>query len=160
MIEQSKSKLVTGAITSFTGEYEFLSNFYISPIVFADLLYKSPEHAYQSAKAACDADREKIRNADTPRQARTFGATIEIRHDWDEVRVSVMHDILRSKFFMRPDLLQKLKDTHTRDLVEGNSWGDRFWGAELENGEWIGENNLGKLLMKIRGLTLAELRKA
>jgi predicted NAD-dependent protein-ADP-ribosyltransferase YbiA (DUF1768 family) len=37
------------------------------------------------------------------------------------------------------------------ELVEGNTWGDKFWG--VCDGE--GENHLGKLLMKIR----AELAK-
>lgn len=39
-----------------------------------------------------------------------------------------------------------LINTGDAELIEGNSWGDTFWGEC--NG--IGENNLGKILMKIR----------
>jgi predicted NAD-dependent protein-ADP-ribosyltransferase YbiA (DUF1768 family) len=39
-----------------------------------------------------------------------------------------------------------LKATGDEELVEGNWWNDTFWG--VCNG--VGENNLGKLLMKIR----------
>lgn len=31
-------------------------------------------------------------------------------------------------------------------LIEGNDWGDTFWG--MVDGE--GENNLGKILMRVR----------
>ena len=41
---------------------------------------------------------------------------------------------------------QKLIDTGDIELVEVNSWGDTFYG--VCNG--VGENHLGKLLMKIR----------
>jgi hypothetical protein len=33
-------------------------------------------------------------------------------------------------------------------LVEGNRWGDQFWGVDLRTG--LGENHLGKILMKVR----------
>jgi len=43
-------------------------------------------------------------------------------------------------------LAQKLVDTGARDLIEGNTWGDTFWG--ISGGK--GENNLGKLLINQR----------
>ena len=42
--------------------------------------------------------------------------------------------------------------TRDRVLIEGNDWGDTFWG--MTDGE--GENHLGKILMRVR----AELREA
>lgn len=33
-------------------------------------------------------------------------------------------------------------------LVEGNSFGDTFWGVDARTGK--GENHLGKILMKVR----------
>jgi predicted NAD-dependent protein-ADP-ribosyltransferase YbiA (DUF1768 family) len=56
-----------------------------------------------------------------------------------------METLLRQKF-AHPELRAKLKETNDAELVEGNWWGDRFWG--VCRGE--GENHLGKLLMKIR----------
>lgn len=44
------------------------------------------------------------------------------------------------------ELGNKLEATGDSLLVEGNWWHDTFWG--VCNG--FGENNLGKLLMKIR----------
>jgi predicted NAD-dependent protein-ADP-ribosyltransferase YbiA (DUF1768 family) len=41
--------------------------------------------------------------------------------------------------------------TKDAELIEGNNWGDVIWGCVRGPGdEWIGENNLGKLLMKLR----------
>lgn len=40
----------------------------------------------------------------------------------------------------------KLLATRDRMLIEGNDWGDTFWG--MVDGE--GENNLGKILMRVR----------
>jgi predicted NAD-dependent protein-ADP-ribosyltransferase YbiA (DUF1768 family) len=57
-----------------------------------------------------------------------------------------MRDLLRKKF-RNPSLRQKLADTGTAKIIEGNYWGDTFWG-ECPVGN--GENHLGKLLMEIR----------
>lgn len=35
-----------------------------------------------------------------------------------------------------------------RQIVEGNTWGDAFWGVDSRTGE--GENHLGQILMQVR----------
>ena len=50
--------------------------------------------------------------------------------------------------FARSSLRSKLLDTDQRLLVEGNVWGDTYWGV-CNN---IGQNNLGKILMHVREL--------
>lgn len=57
-----------------------------------------------------------------------------------------MRAILESKFSDK-QLYNLLLETKPRLLVEGNYWGDTFWG-QCPVG--VGENNLGKLLMEIR----------
>ncbi len=39
--------------------------------------------------------------------------------------------------------------TGQEELVEGNDWEDRFWGVDPP-GSNNGENNLGKILMRVR----------
>ena len=40
---------------------------------------------------------------------------------------------------------------NVRELIEGNTWGDTFFGMIKDSqGKWTGENNLGKILMQIR----------
>ena len=57
-----------------------------------------------------------------------------------------MYDCLVSKFKLDKVLRFKLLDTYPAELIEGNTWGDTYWG--VCNG--AGKNMLGKLLMKLR----------
>ena len=60
-------------------------------------------------------------------------------------RLEVMLKLLRLKF-ADPALAGRLLATGDTELVEGNHWGDRYWGVS----GGIGENHLGKLLMQVR----------
>ena len=57
-----------------------------------------------------------------------------------------MLNVVRAKFDQHPDLAQKLLETGDEELVEGNTWGDRYWG--VCGGK--GKNMLGKILMRVR----------
>jgi len=61
-----------------------------------------------------------------------------------------MRGLLRQKF-SEPRQARQLLSTGRRRLVEGNHWGDRYWGmCQGEAEEWVGENRLGELLMEVR----------
>ena len=135
-------------ISSFSGEYRWLSNFWlvqISPLGDG-IVYQSVEHAYQAAKTDNLSDRVIISNLSTPGQAKRFGRTLTIRKDWEMVKEDVMLTSLRCKFSFGSGLASQLLQTKDSILEEGNSWGDVFWG--VCNG--VGENRLGKLLMQVR----------
>lgn len=76
------------------------------------------------------------------------GRNVSLRPDWDSVKVGLMEGIIRAKFTQNVGLAEKLTATGDRELVEGNSWHDLFWGADGKTLE--GENHLGRILMKIR----------
>lgn len=132
-------------IDSFTGEYRFLSNFYPCKVVFDSITYDSVEHAYQAPKTLDLARRELIRDASTPGVAKRLGSKVKLRDDWEVVKCRIMYDLLKQKF-RDPELRRKLLATGAHKLVEGNTWGDTYWGKC--NG--VGKNYLGKLLMYIR----------
>lgn len=69
-----------------------------------------------------------------------------MRSDWEDVKFDVMYDIVKAKFTQNEDLKRKLLDTEGYYLEEGNNWGDKIWG--VVNG--VGENHLGKILMRVR----------
>lgn len=131
-------------IKEFQGEYRFLSNFYF----LSDGL--TTEHKYQAAKTTNERDREFILSSSRPGVAKARGRTVELRSDWNDVRVGVMLSLLREKF-TSPYLRERLLSTGTSHLEEGNQWGDRYWGVY----QGTGENMLGKLLMQVR----EEIRK-
>lgn len=68
-----------------------------------------------------------------------------LREDWELIKISVMHDLLRQKFG-HETLRKRLLATGDEKLEEGNTWKDYFWG--VCNG--IGQNQLGVLLMRVR----------
>ncbi len=136
-------------IDKFMGEYRWLSNFHPINIYFEGLWYPTTEHAYQAAKTFDQIARYAISKLHTPGGAKRYGSDPDqtsLRYDWDEsTRIATMRKILVSKF-NDPWLAEKLMETAPEELVEGNSWGDTFWG--VCKGE--GRNELGKLLMSIR----------
>lgn len=62
--------------------------------------------------------------------------------------LKVMESILRAKFEDNPYLMKKLVETGNAVLINGNNRKEEYWGIDLYS--WRGENNLGKILMKIR----------
>lgn len=132
-------------IDSFQGEHRFLSNFWLVDVTLDDVVYKSVEHAYMAAKTTDITLRIKIAEFETPGQAKRFCKTIPLRDDWEEVKLSIMTNLVSQKF-KHKKLAAKLKATGTFELIEGNVWGDTFWGVCRGKGS----NHLGKILMGVR----------
>jgi ribA/ribD-fused uncharacterized protein len=134
------------AITSFSGDYEFLSNFYSAFVIVDGLLYSTVEHAFQASKTLVRERREQIRNTRNTFRAKHMGRRVPLRPDWESIKIDVMHDLLRQKF-ITGRLRDLLVNTGDAELIEGNTWNDRFWG-QCPVG--VGENMLGKLIMQVR----------
>lgn len=128
----------------FDGEYRFLSNFFPGEVEYEGLVYPSVEHAYQAAKTLNLEERNQFLTV-TPGQAKRLGKQLKNRDDWDSVKVSIMTELVRKKFKIE-HLREQLLATGNRYLIEGNTWGDTFWGVCNGNGK----NMLGIILMQIR----------
>ncbi len=155
---------------AFRGEMSWASNMHEASITFDDkkhnlreifpqfkfdgLEYPSSEHLYQSLKATNEEDKENIRMASNPHNAKKVAREVFCRMDWDSVKVEAMRLALYLKFYQHPDLLLKLIETGRTPIVEINWWGDKFWG--VCNG--VGENWLGRLLMELRAHSKLLLR--
>lgn len=139
---------MTKDIDSFTGDHKFLSNFYPCKIMLDDVEYPSVEHAYQAAKTTDTDDRKPFHQHPLPTagQSKKLGRKLKIRPDWESVKLQVMEELLIQKF-ADSTLKKQLQETGDAKLIEGNWWGDTFWGVDQKKG---GKNHLGKLLMKIR----------
>lgn len=141
-------------ITRFAGPYAFLSNFYPVRVSYQGEWYPTVEHAFQAAKTDSPAERRRVQAARTPGIAKHLGRRVTLRDDWEHddaaeglpVRVVVMRGLLVHKFSY-PLLRRALLQTGDAPLVEGNTWGDRYWG-QCPIG--TGENRLGQLLMQVR----------
>lgn len=133
-------------ITEFSGKYRWLSNFWPSPVEFEGLLFSNVEAAYVAAKTTCLETRKKIQAISSPSECKKFGRGIELRSNWDDIKVEVMRSLLQQKFTKSSPLADRLIKTGNCQIIEGNYWGDTFWGVCKGSGQ----NNLGKLLMEIR----------
>lgn len=147
-------------IDCFDGNYAFLSNFYefeppievvysgIDSIGTGKIITNTTEVAYQAGKSKDPKSYERF----TAREAKKVGRHERLnpteKERWDSyMKLQLMERLLLKKFDgNHPQLQQMLLATGEEELVEGNYWGDVYWG--VCNG--AGENHLGKLLMKIR----------
>jgi ribA/ribD-fused uncharacterized protein len=132
-------------IDSFSGVNSFLSNFFPVEVEYERIVYRTVEHAYQAAKSLDSRIRAEIAAITTAGAAKKRGQSVPARKDWEQVKLGVMEELLREKF-RNVALKTLLIGTGDRELVEGNWWGDVFWGVCKGRGE----NHLGRLLMKIR----------
>lgn len=146
-------------IDRFDGEYFFLSNFYYADVVLDGVEYPTIEHAFQAAKTLDPEERQKLLESGSPGAAKRLGREVKMREDWDSIKFGIMEDLIRQKFTRYPDLRQLLLDTGDAEIIEGNTWGDRLWGMTLDNsGQYVGQNHLGKFLMKVRAELETEKR--
>jgi ribA/ribD-fused uncharacterized protein len=107
-------------------------------------IYKNAEAAFHAQKTFDLSIKEQFQQLD-PSQSKKLGRSIDLRKDWEEVKEEIMEYVIRAKF-SDPELQDLLLETGQQELVEGNWWKDTYWG--VCNG--IGQNKLGKILMKIR----------
>lgn len=139
-------------INSFRGQYAFLSNFWMCPVKFGDLLFPSAEHAYQAAKSDSYVIRESFVHLATPADAKRKGRQVTLAPFWDQNWAdSVMTTVVTDKFTRNQDLLAKLLATGDAELIEGNTWHDNYWGScTCSRCGNRGKNTLGKILMSVR----------
>lgn len=131
----------------FRNEYWFLSNMFPAEMKVNGLTFTCAEACFQSFKTTDLEERKRFQDLNGF-EAKKLGRRISIRPNWNEIRLEVMYLVVKAKFRQHPELTDKLIRTCNRpniEIVEDNTWGDKFWGRC--NG--IGENNLGKILTKI-----------
>lgn len=153
-------------------EYGWLSNFYpygtkndFRMVVDGKKL-KTLEHGYQAAKHTDEKYIEEILGASTPMLAACLGRQkmrqqrfpwqkkykalidqypdVQMRMDWDEIKLEEMYRLLVEKYTQNEDLGKKLLETGNRTLVECSKY-DSYWGSAHH-----GKNYLGQLLMLLR----------
>lgn len=131
-------------IDSFSGAYDFLSNFYDTHVYYNHVSYLNAEAAFQAQKCIKKEDCKAFMELSAS-EAKALGRKIDLRPDWENIKEKIMYGVCLAKF-TDDHLRKKLLDTGYAYLVEGNTWGDQYWG--VCNGK--GENKLGQILMRVR----------
>lgn len=145
MAREKKGMKHMDEITSFRAEHYFLSNMYPVPVTFEGLTYPCVESAFQAAKVLDKENRINFTSLNGYK-AKSAGRKVILRKDWEKVKLDVMYQCVSNKFTENEFMKEKLLNTGDAMLIEGNTWGDKFWGVY----EGVGENHLGKILMRVR----------
>lgn len=134
-------------ITAFRDEYRFLSNFWPATVTGpGQIVFPTVEHAYVAWKTDNPLLWDVISQVKSPGGVKRIGRTLELRPNWDEIKLPIMTNLVWQKF-QDPELFALLQATAPHELIEGNTWCDTFWGqCPIGNGY----NHLGKILMSIR----------
>ena len=128
-------------------QYRYLSNFHICHIEYEGLKFTSTEAAYHSAKFNSTKLKQLLSTMgpmESLRESRKH--KIDIPNWHSTFKFEVMYDVNWIKFNI-PELKNMLLDTENKHIVEKNWWRDIVWGQDADGN---GENNLGKIIMKIR----------
>lgn len=131
-------------------EFYPFDNFSSFKVEWNGYLFASVEEAYQAASFMGSDEElvEKIKKSHSADEAQriAYANRDKRREDWDDVKISIMEELLRLKIEQNLYVKKKLLQTEDYMIVE-DSPKDDFWGWGPNRN---GQNNLGKLWMKLR----------
>lgn len=140
-----------------------LSNFFLSPLSFKGVDFRSAEHAYQfecAQRQGFDQLAGDIKNAPTASKAKRL-ARSKNKSCSRNYRISLMWDVLVQKAAQSDVFLQDLIASEGSFLVHSTGRRDILWGTGLEPNSIVrnitdfdGENVFGRLLMDLRSVVL------
>ena len=160
---------MTAVIAEFRDEYACFSNFGLGevrwrhPDMQGAVIWARREHAFQAAKTAQLREIREIWETGNPGDAKRLGRQVTRRDDWEQVKKLYMHQIVLAYFQQHEVERAVLLRSAPRLLIEGNGWGDDYWGAvpimrckQRNAKHWTadlaGHNYLGRILMSVRDL--------
>lgn len=120
-----------------------------TPLMIGDIAFYTVENYYQAMKFGDELTVRLIAKMN-PYEAKKYAAKhrsqFHLNSKFD--KLAVMEVALRHKFKSGTSWYTRLIATGSEEIVEWNNWHDTYWGKDINTK--IGENHLGKLLMKIR----------
>lgn len=152
-----KKKDVVIEFTKVDLPWGWLGNMFASPIKYKGKEWKTSEALFQALRFEDEEIRELIRGEKSP-----MGAKMKAKGNKNKMLIEPMSEkdienmkmVVRLKFDQNPVLKSKLKVSGEHVIVEniGERNGARhlFWGMKKINGEWVGNNMMGKILMELR----------
>lgn len=138
------------------GPLGYLANYSDHGFVKDGKYWPTAEHYFQAQKFFDETIQERIRLAETPKEASTIGRdrNLPLRSDWEQVKQDIMLETVLLKFRANPDILESLIATGDEELIE-NTTKESYWGCGPNKD---GQNNYGKILVKAREILRKELK--
>ena len=138
------------------------------PVEIDGTKYPSVEHYYQAMKAVEFKDEDslkKIMKTKTSKAVKALGNKVKDYNEevWKAKQDEVMEKAVRAKFVQHPELREKLVETGDKTIGYADAR-DLYWSIGTSIGldkakspsKWRGQNKLGKILMKLRGVFIEE----
>ena len=137
------------------GPLGYLANYSNHGFYKNNIYYKTVEHYYQSEKFDNLDIKNKIINAETPKEASNIGRDRgNIRIDnFKDIKNKVMFDGIYEKFSQNKDIRNKLIQTGNA-IIREMTIDEYYWGIGKD---LSGSNNIGKILMNVREVLKKEL---
>ena len=147
----------------FKTGYSLLSNFNPTcPFIIDGVRYNCVEGWYQASKAAYFKDwasHKLIMSTRSPRKMKEIGKTIKgyKEDEWEKVCTEVMYQGVREKMLQNQEARELLISTKHSIIGESTSF-DVFWSTGVDISDttandvkfWVGKNEMGNCLMKVR----------
>jgi ribA/ribD-fused uncharacterized protein len=110
--------------------------------------FPSSENAFQASKCKNKEDIEQFAKISALQSFRV-GRSVDLRDDWDSIKIKIMKKICMDKFTQFDELKKILLETNDTYLIEHTPVKnrDKYWA---DDNDGSGANNLGKCLMDVR----------
>jgi ribA/ribD-fused uncharacterized protein len=143
-------------------EWGVLCNFANTPIVVGGFTFKSSEQLFQLMKFTDQDVVKRILNGITrnDKKCHEVKKTVKSyekdyrREDWGRMIIDAMKFSLQCKYEQSESFRQKLEATKGFNIVEDQTSFPKkspdAWGVKLHEGQFVGPNLLGRLLMELR----------
>ena len=130
------------------GELGYLANYSNHGFTKNGIFYKTVEHYYQSEKFNDPEIKNKIINADTPKEASNIGRDRSLKRidDFKSIKNQVMFDGILEKFRQHRDIAYKLIETRNKLIAEATI-DEYYWGIGKDKS---GKNVIGDILVGVR----------
>ena len=141
-------------IRKTTDEWGILGNFACTPLTVNGIQFRNTEQLFQMMKFTDAEPINAVYRAANPKYTAKHWEKTHRRSDWGSIIVDAMKFCLSVKFEQRPDFRDTLLCTKDSFVVEDQTSISKktadTWGKKLVDGEHIGPNLLGRLLMELR----------
>lgn len=150
---------MTAIIRKVKEEHGWFGNMSHHPVVFEGQSFFTAEALFQSLRFSDESIKKSLTEIRNPMKAKFFAkakdrAALMTVQPMSEQDLENMRLVLRLKMEQHEEIRNALlatgDDLIVEDCTNRQGGSGLFWGAALVNGEWKGQNWLGRLLMELR----------
>jgi predicted NAD-dependent protein-ADP-ribosyltransferase YbiA (DUF1768 family) len=136
----------------------WMGNMSSLPVRVEGLRYSTTEHLFQCMRFDEEGIRKVIRESKSPMSSKMVMKKYKEKMvivPRSEMDLDLMRTVLRIKLEFYPKLREELRKQDPdsiiiEDCTKRSGISSKFWGMKLVDGEWVGENWLGRLWMELR----------